>query len=125
MAFRFRALRHNHNKHPAYKEKLIVKPLVLCVIFALAATASVGQTASSTKARTAKQRTVTAKDEQELRDALAAQQRQSEQQRQQIERLQSQLQQLIDANQQSSAAAQKSQTSVEQAQSTAAQAQQS
>ena len=62
---------------------------------------------------------------QELRDALAAQQRQSEEQRQQLDQLKSQLQQLLDATQQASASAQKVQGSAEQAQATAAQAQQS
>ena len=68
---------------------------------------------------------VSAKDVQELRDALAAQQMQSEEQRQQLEQLKSQLQQLLDATQQASANAQKVQGSAEQAQATAAQAQQS
>src|SRR5678809_932785 len=68
---------------------------------------------------------VSAKDVQELRDALAAQQKQSEEQRQQLEQLKSQLQQLLDATQQASASAQKVQGSAEQAQATAAQAQQS
>jgi len=102
-----------------------VKPLALFGVFVLAVTVSVAQTASPTKSRTAKQRAVSAKEVQELRDALTAQQQQTEQQRQQLEQLRSQLQQLIDANQQLTAAAQKSQSGVEQAQSTAAQAQQS
>jgi hypothetical protein len=102
-----------------------VKPLVLVGVFVLAATMSVAQTTSQPRSRTAKQRAVSAKEVQELRDALAAQQQQTEQQRQQLEQLRSQLQQLIDTNQQSAAAAQKSQSSVEQAQSTAVQAQQS
>src|SRR6478752_1893435 len=68
---------------------------------------------------------VSAKDVQELRDALAAQQRQSEEQRQQLDQVRSQLQQLIDATQQANASAQKVQGSAEQAQATAAQAQQS
>ena len=68
---------------------------------------------------------VTSQEVQELRDALAAQQRQSEEQRQQLEQLKSQLQQLLDATQQASASAQKVQGSAEQAQATAAQAQQS
>jgi hypothetical protein len=125
MGFPFPAARQKHNKDQAHKEKLTVKPQALFIVLALAVTVSVGQTASSTKTKTAKQRTVTAKEVQELRDALAAQQQQTEQQRQQIERLQSQLQQLIDTNQQSTAATQKSQSGVEQAQSTAVQAQQS
>ncbi len=68
---------------------------------------------------------VSAKDVQELRDALAAQQKQSEEQRQQLEQLKSQLQQLLDATQQGSANAQKVQGTAEQAQATATQAQQS
>ena len=68
---------------------------------------------------------VTSQEVQELRDALAAQQRQSEEQRQQLEQMKSQLQQLLDATQQASVSAQKVQGSAEQAQATAAQAQQS
>ena len=68
---------------------------------------------------------VTAQEVQELRDALAAQQRQSEEQRQQLDQLKSQLQQLLEATQQASQSAQKVQGSAEQAQTTAAQAQQS
>jgi hypothetical protein len=68
---------------------------------------------------------VTAKEVQELRDALAAQQRQADEQRQQLDQVRSQLQQLIDATQQANASAQKVQGSAEQAQATAAQAQQS
>jgi len=101
-----------------------VKLLLLFGVLILSASASVSQTTPRTKS-TAKQRAVSAKEVQELRDALTAQQQQTEQQRQQLEQLRSQLQQLIDANQQSTAAAQKSQSGVEQAQSTAAQAQQS
>lgn len=68
---------------------------------------------------------VTAKEVQELRDALAAQQKQAEEQRRQLDQVRSQLQQLIDATQQANASAQKVQGSAEQAQATAAQAQQS
>lgn len=68
---------------------------------------------------------VTAQEVQELRDALAAQQRQSEEQSQQLDQLKSQLQQLLDATQRATASAQKVQGSAEQAQATAAQAQQS
>jgi len=101
-----------------------VKPLLLFGVLILSASVSGSQTTPKTNS-TAKQHAVSAKDVKELRDALAALQQQTEQQRQQIEQLRSQLQQLIDANQQSTAAAQKSQSGVEQAQSTAAQAQQS
>jgi Putative porin len=68
---------------------------------------------------------VSAKEVQELRDALAAQQKQSDEQRQQLEQVKSQLQQLLEATQQANASAQKVQGSAEQAQATAAQAQQS
>ena len=68
---------------------------------------------------------VSAKEVQQLRDALAAQQRQSDEQRQQLDQLKSQLQQLLDATHQANASAQKVQGSAEQAQATAAQAQQS
>ncbi len=68
---------------------------------------------------------VTAKEVQELRDALAAQQRQSEEQRQQLDQIKSQLQQLLDTTRQADASAQKVQGNAEQAQTTATQAQQS
>jgi hypothetical protein len=68
---------------------------------------------------------VSAKEIQELRDALAAQQKQSEEQRLQLDQLKSQLQQLLDAAQQANASAQSVQGSAEQAQTTAVQAQQS
>jgi hypothetical protein len=68
---------------------------------------------------------VSAKEIRELRDALAAQQNQSEEQRQQLDQLKSQLQQLLDATQQANASAQRVQGSAEQAQTTAVQAQQS
>jgi Putative porin len=87
-----------------------------------------GQTVAPPKAAPKKSTSparVTVKEVQELRDALAAQQRQSEEQRQQLDQLKSQLQQLLDATQQANASAQKVQGSAEQAQTTAAQAQQS
>ncbi len=68
---------------------------------------------------------VSVKDVQQLRDALAAQQRQSDEQRQQLDQLKSQLQQLLDATRQANASSQKVEGSAEQAQATAAQAQQS
>lgn len=79
----------------------------------------------STSKKVATPARVSAKDVQELRDALAAQQRQSEEQRQQLEQVKSQLQQLLDATQQANASAQKVQGSADQAQTTAVQAQQS
>lgn len=68
---------------------------------------------------------VTAREVRELREALAAQQKQADEQRQQLDQIRSQLQQLLDATQQANASAQKVQGSAEQAQATAAQAQQS
>ncbi len=68
---------------------------------------------------------VSAREVQELRQALAAQQKQMEEQRQQFDQLKSQLQQLLDATQQASAVAQRGEGSAAQAQATATQAQQS
>lgn len=68
---------------------------------------------------------VSAQEVQELREALAVQQKQADEQRRQLDQLKSQLQQLLDATQQANTAAQKVQGSAEQAQTTAAQAQQS
>ena len=68
---------------------------------------------------------VSTKEVQELRDALAAQQKQVEEQGQQMDQLRTQLQQLLDATQQANSAAQKVEGNAEQAQATATQAQQS
>jgi hypothetical protein len=68
---------------------------------------------------------VTAREVQELKDSVSAQQQQIRQQNQLVDQLRSQLQQLLDATQQANAAAQKAATGVDQAQSAAAQAQQS
>jgi len=68
---------------------------------------------------------VSPREVQELRDALAAQQKQSEEQRLQLDQVKSQLRQLLEATQQANASAQRVQGSAEQAQTTAAQAQQS
>ncbi len=89
----------------------------------LALTATSAQT--SPPAKKAGSKPVSAKEVQELRDAVAAQQQQIQQQSQLVNRLQSQLQQLLDATQQANSAAQKAQGSVDQAQSAASQAQQS
>ena len=83
-----------------------------------------GRTAQSLKKKSSAAR-VSAKEVQELRDALAAQQKQVEEQRQQFDQLKAQLQQLLDATQQANTAAQKVQGSAEQAQTTATQSQQS
>jgi hypothetical protein len=104
-----------------------MKSLVSFVVLALAVTVS-AQTDSQPKASaktTTKSTAVTAKEVQALRDALAAQQRQTEQQNRQLEQLRSQVQQLLDATQQANANAQKAQSSADQVQGTATQAQQS
>jgi Putative porin len=75
--------------------------------------------------RTTKPPAVSAKEVQDLKAALAAQQQQIQQQNELVQRLSSQLQQLLNSNQQASDAAQKAQSGVEQAQSAATQAQQS
>jgi hypothetical protein len=96
--------------------------------FILVISGATAQTGASPKAAPKKSTSsarVSAKDVQELRDALAAQQKQAEEQRQQLDQVRSQLQQLLDATQQTSASAQKVQGSAEQAQTTASQAQQS
>jgi hypothetical protein len=104
-----------------------MKSLVSFVVLVLAVTVS-AQTDSQSKAgakTTTKPATVSAKEVQALRDALAAQQRQTEQQNRQLEQLKSQVQQLLDVTQQANASAQKAQSSVDQAQGAATQAQQS
>ncbi len=75
--------------------------------------------------KVARQAQASAQEVRELRDALAAQQKQTEEQRQQLEQLKSQMQQLLDATQPANASAQKVQGSAGQAQTAAAQAQQS
>jgi hypothetical protein len=89
------------------------------------ATAQTGASPKATSKRPARQAPVSPKEVQELREALAAQQKQADEQCQQLDQLKSQLQQLLDATQQANASAQKVQGSAEQAQTTAAQAQQS
>jgi hypothetical protein len=104
-----------------------MKSLVSFVVLVLAVTVS-AQTDAQPKASaktTTKSATASAKEVQALRDALAAQQRQTEQQNRQLEQLRSQVQQLLDATQQANASAQKAQSSVDQAQGAATQAQQS
>ena len=110
-----------------------MKPILWFSALLVMASGAMAQTGASREAavpKSSQKRAVSparasAKDVQELRDALAAQQKQSEEQRQQLEQLKSQLQQLLDATQQANATAQKVQGSAEQAQATAAQAQQS
>jgi len=85
------------------------------------------QSASPSKpsARAVKGDVVTAKEVQELKEAVAAQQQQIRQQNQLVDQLRSQVQQLLDATQQANAAVQNAQSNVDQAKSAAAQAQQS
>lgn len=104
-----------------------MKALLRVSVLTLVATIAVAQTDSKPASgrKTSSRPAASAKEVQDLRDALAAQQQQMEAQRQQVDQLKSQLQQLLDATQQANAAAQKGQSSADQAQSTVAQAQQS
>ena len=77
------------------------------------------------KRTTSAKQTVTVKEVQDLKEAVAAQQQQIKQQNQLVDQLRSQLQQLLEATRQANAAAKKAASGVDQAQSTAAQAQQS
>jgi hypothetical protein len=104
-----------------------MKPFMWFSVLMLTTSTAAAQTASPPKpaARKSSAARVSPKEVQELRDALAAQQKQVEEQRQQFDQLKAQLQQLLDATLQANAAAQKGQGSAEQAQATATQAQQS
>jgi len=99
----------------------------VAVLFTLAASvfAQSSAPAKATKKVATKSDTVTVKEVQELKDAVAAQQQQIRQQNQLVDQLRSQLKQLLDATQQANAAAQNAQSSVDQAKSAAVQAQQS
>jgi len=98
--------------------------IILMVPFAGLAAAQSDAPVPQKRTASAKQ-TVTAKEVQDLKEAVAAQQQQIRQQNQLVEQLRSQLQQLVDATQQANAAAQKAASGVDVAQTTAAQAQQS
>ncbi len=110
-----------------------MKPILWFSAFLVVMGSAMAQTGASPKATAPKSplkkavspARVSAKDVQELRDALAAQQKQSDEQRRQLDELKSQLQQLLDATQQANVSAQKVQGSAEQAQTTATQAQES
>jgi hypothetical protein len=105
-----------------------MKRLLWFSAFILVISSATAQTGANRKAppkKPAGQARVSAKEVHELREALAAQQKQADEQRQQLDQLKSQLQQLLDATQQANASALKVQGSAEQAQTTAAQAQQS
>jgi Putative porin len=97
----------------------------LSILLMSVAMAQTGGNPKPAPKKVTSQARVSAKEIQELRDALAAQQKQSEEQRQQLDQLKAQLQQLLDATQQANASAQRVQGSAEQAQTTAVQAQQS
>src|SRR5689334_21494402 len=98
--------------------------VVICAVtFASAQTNS--KPVASTRKAARKSVTVSAEEISTLRSALAAQQRQTEQQPEQMDQLKAQLQQLVDTSQQANATAQKAQSSVDQAQTAATQAQQS
>jgi hypothetical protein len=100
--------------------------IMLIVMVPLTRLAAAQSDAPVPQKRTASaKQTVTAKEVQDLKEAVTAQQQQIRQQNQLVEQLRSQLQQLVDATQQANAAAQKAASSVDQAQTTAAQAQQS
>ncbi|HUJ96474.1 MAG TPA: putative porin [Terriglobales bacterium] len=103
-----------------------MKPLtwLMVVLLVTGAWAQTGSTATSTTKATKKTSAASSQDVQQLREALAAQQQQMEQQRQQMDQLRTQLQQLLDATRQANAAAQKAQSGVDQVQTAATQAQQ-
>lgn len=99
---------------------IVVIPVLVAGLFAQ----------SSPQPRTIKKTTpkspaVSAREVQELKAAVAAQQQQIQQQNELVERLSTQLQQLLASDQQARDAAQKAQSGLDQAQSAAAQAQQS
>lgn len=96
---------------------------VFVLISAAAAKAQAGNPNLTTKR--SNRTPVSVQEVQELRDALAAQQKQIEEQRQQVDQLKSQLQQFLDATQQAKAAVQKVQGAAEQAQDIATEARQS
>ncbi len=104
-----------------------MRPFLWFSLFMLVISGAAAQTGATPKAASKKsnQRRVSAKEVQELREALAAQQQQLQEQNRQMDQLKSQLQQLLDVTQQANASARKVQGSAEQAQTTATQAQQS
>jgi len=107
-------------------QRISTIPIMIIVVVPFIRLAAAQSDAPVPQQRTASaKQTVTAKEVQDLKEAVTAQQQQIRQQNQLVEQLRSQLQQLVDATQQANAAAQKAASSVDQAQSTAAQAQQS
>lgn len=101
---------------------IVIIPLTT---FVSAQTGASAPTATTAKKRMPTSKTVTAREVEQLKEAVAAQQQQISQQNQLVDQLRSQLQQLLDATQKTNAAAQSAASSVAQAQSTAVQAQQS
>jgi hypothetical protein len=102
--------------------------IVIMIPFIGLTSAQTGSSAptTATKKRSAStSQPVTAREVQELKEAVSAQQQQIRQQNQLVDQLRTQLQQLMDATQQANAAAQKAASGVDQAQSAAVQAQQS
>jgi len=101
--------------------------LTAAIVFTLTASvfAQSSPPAKTTKKAATKSDTVTVKEVQDLKDAVAAQQQQIRQQNQLVDQLRTQVKQLLDSTQQANAAAQNAQSSVDQAKSAAVQAQQS
>ena len=99
--------------------------IIMMIPFTGLMSAQTGAPVPKKSTASAKSSSVTVKEVQDLKEAVAAQQLKIRQQNQLVDQLKSQLQQLIDATQQANAAAQKASTGVDQAQSTAALAQQS
>ncbi|HEX8815857.1 MAG TPA: putative porin [Terriglobales bacterium] len=101
--------------------------LAVAAAFLSIAAAVYAQTAPPPKTTTRKPaaKSVSAKEVQDLKDAISAQQQQIQQQNQLVDQLKSQVQQLLSSTQQANAAAQQAQTGLTQAQNAAAQAQQS
>ena len=104
---------------------IMIIVMIPLTAFVSAQTAASASTAAPAKKRVPSTHTVTAREVQELKEAVSAQQRQISQQNQMVDQLRSQLQQLLDATQKANAAAQSATSGVVQAQSTAVQAQQS
>ena len=115
--------------NPGRKRSLIPSMPIVFIVIVLLGRVSAQTHTSASKKRSASTEpantTVTVKEVQDLKEAVAAQQQQIKQQNQLVDQLRSQLQQLLDATQQANAAAQRAQSNVDQAQTTAAQAQQS
>jgi multidrug efflux pump subunit AcrA (membrane-fusion protein) len=108
-------------------EAKVRRPLSIFVVLGLAAGlwAQTSSPAAPARKAATKPAPVSAKEVQELKDAINAQQQQIKQQNEMLLQLRSQLQQLTSANEQANAVVQRAQSSVDQAQNAATQAQQS